>query len=202
MNPRLATLLILSLLGTPLIGGGCGGGGASGSTLTFAPSAEAALEASGVVSTVPGLRVGQFITTGMFTGLRFSIFPFLQSTDTIESARLRLRQVSISGAPYAVHGSVVADHVDFGLSLGAGDHSAPVLASALGVLSSDATLGFKEVDVTSAVAAAVAGNALTVDFLLRFNDLTLSPILDFASFESEAGGLGTPDGPELIVTYR
>lgn len=202
-------LLVLALLGTPLLGAGCGGGGAASggsSTLTFSPSTNVTLQASGTatgtVSTLAGLQVGQFLTIRMVTGLRFGLFPFLGSANTIDSARLRLRQVSTSGEPYLVHGSVVADHVDFGLSLGAGDASPPVVTSDLGVLSSDATLGIKELDVTAAVAAAVAANSLTIDFLLRFNDLTLSPVVDYASFEDAAGGLGTPDGPQLIVTYR
>jgi hypothetical protein len=195
-------LALVTLVGS----GGCGGGGGDGDggdpTFTFAPSSDAGLIIGGGVNGAPGLQVGRSGSQGLVAGVRFSIFPFLDSGDTILSARLRLRQVSVTGAPYPALGNVVVDYVDFGGSLGAGDDAAPVISSVLTPLSSDATLGFKEVDVTAQVAAAAAGNSFVVDFLLRFSALAVTPSNDFASFENQAGSLGTPDGPELIVTYR
>lgn len=191
------------LLGALVFGPGCGGGGGTGtSTLTFQTTTAVSIQSSGVLEGTAGLKVGQFVTIGLATGLRFGLFPFLDHDDTIVSARLRLRQVAVSGTPYPDFGSVVVDRVDFGAALGAGDQAPPVLASAIGTLSSDATLGVKEVDVTAQVAAAVALDAFTIDFRLRFGGLLLRPTVDIASFEDAAGGLGTADVPQLIVEYR
>jgi hypothetical protein len=108
----------------------------------------------------------------------------------------------VNGFPYNVHGNVVVDYVDFGLALGAGDDVPLVLTANVGTLSSDATLGYKELDVTAQVVAAAAANNFNVDFFVRFSALVLGPPVDYVSFEDVEGGLGTPDRPELVVVYQ
>jgi hypothetical protein len=192
------TLLAILALGLA----GCGGGGGGDVTLTLVPVTALTLNSSGVVQPGPGHKAGQFVTIGLYTGLRFGIFPFLDQDDTIVSARLRVRQVSVNGTPYAIHGDVVVDEVDFGAALAAGDQSPTVLDSAIGILFPDATLGIGEVDVTAQVAAAAAADQFFLDFFLRFDALVLGPPVDYANFEDENGGLGTPDVPQLVVVYR
>lgn len=203
MSTSRAARVLAVLFLSSVAGAGCGGGGGSGNTTaTFVPSTAANLQSNGTLETTPGMKVGQSNSVGIATGLRFGLFPFLDHADTIVSARLVLRQMSVTGTPYPDFGSVVVDVVDYGASLGAGDQSPPVSASAVGTLSSDATLGLKEVDVTSQVAAAAAADSFVIDFRLRFSGLVLRPSTDIATFEDPGHDLGTPDGPQLIVQYR
>jgi hypothetical protein len=192
----LVTLAALAL-------GGCGGGGDSGpgqTTLTFAPSTALTVYSTGSTNGASGLHVGQQNNVSSKGGIRFPLFPFVDANDVIVSARLRVKQTAPVGAPYAVHGAVVVDHVDFGFALQGDDTGATVLGAVPGTLSSDATLGIKEIDVTAAVAAAAAANDFTVDFFLRFDAVALSAGTDYAVFDDHLAGSG--NAPELVVVYQ
>src|SRR5262249_7099359 len=157
-------LVIAALILAPCATSACGGGGGGGSgvgTITFGPSTDLTLVSDGSDGGT-GLSVGDTVSNlGLRVGLRFGLFPFLPANATILSAKLHLRQRNVAGAPYAAFTNVLVDRVDFGLSLTAADFAPVVLTPNVGTISSDATLGVKELDVTAAVAADAAVNALT-----------------------------------------
>jgi hypothetical protein len=185
---------------------GCGGGGGGGggtSILTFAPSTDLTLVSDGSPG-ASGLAVGDTAANlTLRTGLRFGIFPFLPVNATIDSAQLQLRQTAIAGVPYTALGSVLVDRVDFGLTLSASDFSPTVLTTNIGTLSNSTTLVVKELDVTAAVQADHAANALTSDFLLRFTSVgNVNATADTAVFEDQENTFATGVTPLLVVTYH
>jgi hypothetical protein len=196
------SLRVVLGLGAGLALAGCGGGGGDSgpTTIALSPSSAGTLHDNGLPNGFAGIRVGQSANESLRGGLRFPLFPFVDSGDTILSATLRVKQTGTVGSPYTVHGALVVDHVDFGASMNSDDHDPTVLASNIGTLSSDATLGFKELDVTAEVAAAVAASDFTVDFLLRFTAVVLSPGTVVAEFADHLGA--AVDAPQLVVVYE
>jgi hypothetical protein len=183
--------------------GACGGGGGGETTATFIPTSDLTL-VSDASPRAAGLNVGD--TAGNLStraGLRFGIFLGIPSGAVITSAKLVLQQQSVAGNPYGLLGTMVVDRVDFGGNLTASDFGAPVLTPNLGTLSSSATLGAKEVDVTAAVAADVAAGDLTSDFVVRFTTATsANATADVARCEDAENTFGTGVLPTLVVTYR
>ncbi len=118
---------------------------------------------------------------------------------TIKTANLRLYQKSVTGTPYASHGSLVLDHVDLGSSLDAGDYQSVALDSSFAVLSPDASTGIKQVNVLQKVRADVAGARTMTHFRLRFSlkDGNSDGVTDNVSFRSAAEF----PPPLVIVTY-
>jgi hypothetical protein len=165
-----ATLAWLLLAGLA----GCGGGG--GGLATSSQSLPAVLDGfvtdDGFVDTATSSAIAVGDTDGTFDNHARGFVRFDRSNlppgATIVSATLRLHQSAVVGSPYATHGDVVVDHVDVGTSLDAGDFGALPLIPALGVLSDDAGIESKDVDVTAAVLADVLAGRITSDFRLYF----------------------------------
>jgi hypothetical protein len=185
---------------------GCGGSGGDGgeSTLTFAPSTDATVRSDTAIFTSGGIIVGDTsVNVGERGALRFALFPFLPANAVILSARLQLRQVFTVGSPFGL-GNIVVDRADFGATLGTGDFAPVILTANLGTLSNSMTPGVRELDVTAAIAADVASQDLTSDFLLRFSvnqsNNNLDP--DEVRFNDVENSPTPADAPTLIITYR
>jgi hypothetical protein len=125
---------------------------------------------------------------------------------TIVSAVLVANQANVVGTPYATHGVVLVDHVDFGAALDGGDFGAAALTAGLATLSSDATAGSKAAGVTSAVVADRAAARTTTQFRLRFSllDTDVDGAADVALFTDGERSDSSPPGtePTLRVTYN
>jgi hypothetical protein len=123
---------------------------------------------------------------------------------SVASATLRLHQISVIGSPYSELGNVVVDHVDYGAALsGLEDFSVPALASGVGTLSTDATLGLRTLSVTARVQADVTAGRARSQFRLRFSPTEASDDgnSDFAQF-ADAGYVIAAEVPQLEVRYR
>ncbi len=116
---------------------------------------------------------------------------------------LRMHQSAVIGAPYATLGSVIVDHVDIGLTLDAADFGAAALQAGVGLLSSDATVGPKSLDVTSQVLADIAAARPRSGFRLRFPVASDADAADdFAQFNDGEDSFGNGLLPFLIVSYE
>jgi hypothetical protein len=125
----------------------------------------------------------------------------LPSGATIVGATLSLYQAGSTGAPYAELGNVVVEHVDYGDMLDPTDYATTPLGGTAATLSTNATVGYKTVDVTARVAADVAAARSRSQFRLRFSTLDSNNDggSDFAQFnDAEAAA----NRPVLSVTYR
>jgi hypothetical protein len=197
-------LLALTLVGST----GCGGGGDGGgqTTLTFVPSTDGTVKSDGTFEASGGTRItvgdnsGNIASRGI---LRFGIVPFVPAGAVILSAKLRLRQQDVTGTPFPQLGTIVVDHVDPGVTIDGADYNAPVLTANIGTLSSDATGGIKEIDVTAAVVADLAGPGFNANFLVRFTSPTNSNAsADGVTFDDSENQIGTGTPPQLVITYQ
>lgn len=122
----------------------------------------------------------------------------------VELATLRLYQASSAGTPYTSLGNVVVDHVNYGALLTAAAFDQTAIASSIGVLSSNATIEYKTLAVTSAVQDDVSIGRARSQFRLRMsiigsdNDGTNDSVT-FSDAELSCC-LGQP--PQLVITYR
>lgn len=180
----------------------CGGGGGGGSqSFSFPGNAFN----DGYVTTQPAVirggfsvalgwdPINGFVVRGFFRFLHTGIPP----SAVIDSAILSANQSEVFGDPYGVlGGGVLVDHVDMEAMLYVEDFDFVALSPAFGVLSSDATLGPKTLDVTAEVQADVTATRPYTDFRLRFPldnpaDRTLSGGVFFTDTE-DAAATGLP----------
>ena len=70
-------------------------------------------------------------------------------SSTFISATLRVFQEAVNGTPYTNLGSITIDHVDYGPTLEAANYNQAALQENIGILSNNATLEFKTLDVTA-----------------------------------------------------
>ena len=200
-----AVLGLCALVACELGGSGNGGNG-PGPDVTVTLGSTASLDGwvrtDGNAQTTNGLTGDLSVVTGQ--GYR-QFFSFDLSTippgSTVTSATLRLYQAFVIGSPYTELGSVAVDHLDYGDMLCCGDYDAAALASA-GTLSSDASVGYKQLVVTARVQADLAAARTRTQFRLRFSaaDFTNDGGSDNAQFnEAEAPGGNLP---QLVVTYH
>lgn len=115
----------------------------------------------------------------------------------IQGAVLWLYQSNVVNTPYTNGSRVVVDLFEHGVSLEMADHCVTASSSELGVLSSNADLGWKSVDVTTALNYVLALDHDLLQFRLRFLYLPYSNA--YAEFRS---GDAFPSGfaPRLDVT--
>lgn len=190
--------------------GACGGGGGSDEprqvTLLGIPSMDGLLRNGSAIPTL-ALSIGNFLDLGpppeasenrsMST---FDLSPLPSGADVV-SAVVTLTQFFVPGTAYVGRGPAILDHVNIGVDLSGDDFAGGTLASNIGVLSTDATLGPKSLDVTAQVAADVAAGRTRSSFRLRFQsvvpDLTSGRIASFGDAEGTSGS--TP--PTLVVTF-
>jgi hypothetical protein len=122
----------------------------------------------------------------------------------IVSAQLRADQYVVFGTPYATLGTVLVDHLEYGL-LDETDFAARALQEGLGPFSKDASLGAKTVDVSAAVAQDLAVGRTRTQYRLRFSPTETDGNTqnDFASFaEADAAVTGQGQAPVVAVTAR
>ena len=128
----------------------------------------------------------------------------LPSSITLVSARLELHQATVRGTPFATLGNVVLEAVDYGTSLEAGDFDvAPLSGGALG-LSTDPTLGTKQLDVLPILDDAVQQGRPRWQIRLRFSALGsdadhITDAVEFGDAETSTPG---SLAPRLIVEFR
>ena len=205
MNARHVLLICVAGLATS-----CGGGGSGASFSTFAFPSNAFND--GYVTTQPAvLRDSVSVAVGWDGLNEFVIRGFYRFLHTgipagakIHSATLWTYQFEVEGDPYAaLGGGVVVDHIDMGEELYVEDFDSPALSSAFGVLSTDATLGVRTLDVKTEVQADVDALRPYTDFRLRFPvDAGEARSQDGVFFSDAEDGAATGFPPFLIVSWK
>lgn len=204
-----AALLLAGALPLGACGGGGGGGGSDAprqATLLGIPSMDGLLR-NGFALPAQELIIGNFVVLGppleafeMRSMSTFDLTPLPAGADVV-SAVVTLTQFSVTGTTYVGRAPAILDHVNIGTSLSGDDFNGGTLASNIGVLSADATLGPKSLDVTAQVAADIAAGRTRSSFRLRFQnvlaDLTTGRFAQFGDAEGTRGS--TP--PTLVVTF-
>jgi hypothetical protein len=204
--------LLLVMAATALLAG-CGGSGGGDETVTLRILADA--DKDGFV-----LNIGTFSATGNgpatgdidsimpgVGGRMFYSFPLaaIPPGATIQSATLEVTQEAVIGTPYATHGVLLLDHLDYGPALDGGDFFLVALTSAFAVISVSPDLGTKSADVTARVTADLAAARPNSQYRLRFsvvdtdNDGNADACLWTDAELSGGGPVGTE--PRLLVTY-
>lgn len=154
-------------------------------------------------TTNDAIAVGETAIAGVmqrsFVGFDLSTIP---AGSTIMSATLRVYQFNIDNSPYAnLGGAIRVDVVDFGTSLDSTDYSSTALASNIGNISTNPTLEWKTMDVTSQAHSRVS--ARYIQFRLYFPGSAAPPTQDLAAFVSaDHTSSDSSDAPQLAVTYR
>lgn len=201
-----AVLLIACLVGSC----GSGGGDSSPATRQFIFGGEddrdGMVSNDGIVNRTLAPFLGDI--DGSMNGQVFRQFfsfyiDLLPPGATVVSAELWLFQQDTSGTPFTDLGSIVVDHMFYDL-LGAADFAAAPLAANIGTLSTDPAVGYRILDVTSAVQADFAAGRPRSQYRLRFDPIesdgdSSTDIVSFNDTENswnERGGL-----PLLIVQY-
>lgn len=122
---------------------------------------------------------------------------------TIVSATLRIYQ-DLASDPYGDSklGNVLVDHVNFGTSLDSADFGAAALTSNIGAISTNSTLEWKTLDVTTYVQNDLNSGRTSSQFRLRFTNTSNGPPQNQAIFESAENYRSTNNKPELVVIYQ
>lgn len=123
---------------------------------------------------------------------------------TIEQATLKIYQVSVVGDPYGAGLRVMLDHLDYGTTLEHADFSAASLSSSFTTLSTNASVGWKEVDVTDQVRSDLSNNRERSQYRLHMATETVGGTVtgDFAYFEAADNSTGSGYTPQLVVRYH
>ena len=126
-------------------------------------------------------------------------------TAKVVSATLRLFQANVVGQPYTDLGNVIADHVNYGPSLDGGDYNGGTITSNIGTLSTNATIEYKTLDVTSRVQSDVATGQVRTQYRLRFTtDFNNDGNNDLVFFSDAEGScdafeLALANPPQLVI---
>lgn len=124
---------------------------------------------------------------------------------TIEQATLRLYQTNVIGDPYgAGGGSIKVDHMDYGSSFENSDYGMAALSTSFATLSSNATVGWKEADVTDSVRTDLQNSRPRSQYRIHLTtEATGGNVTgDFAYFESAGNNVGTGNTPQLVIRYH
>lgn len=128
----------------------------------------------------------------------------IPSGATIKKATLRLYQSKIpAGNPYGVGGNLKVDHLVYGDSLDDADYSAPALSSSFATLTANATVEWKDADVTDRVKDDIANARSRSQYRIHFStENTGGDVIgDFAYFEAAENSNGSGNTPQLVVEY-
>jgi len=205
------TFGLCSLLACELDGGaaGPGGGPGTGPEMTVNLLSTGALDGWVRSDGNSGATGGPAITGDLDAGAPALGYRQLYSFDltpvpagsVVTSATLQLYQAAVGGTPYVDLGNVIVDHVDYGAALNAAAYSVTALASNVGVLSSDVTIGSKTLVVTARVQADVAAARTRAQFRVRFSnfDSNNDAGSDYAQFTDAEFFSNVP---VLVVKYR
>ncbi len=225
MQTRSVSFSLLSLGFIGFIGlllASCGSGGGSGSRgpgvapLPPLSSVQVATSSAGLDGfiTTPqvtylgaGLAIGD--QDGSYNGWggarSFVSFdhPSVPAGATIQSVVLRVYVEHVSGTPHVSLGPLVATHVDIGPSLESTDITTGVLVFNVGTLAHDASLGWKELDVTARYELDVLAGRTRTQFRLecRNDDFNSDGIDDFIMVQDGEGSQLSLNIPELVITY-
>ena len=123
---------------------------------------------------------------------------------TVKKATLRLYQKQIIGDPYGAGGSLKIDHLVYGDGLDDADYGVAALSSSFATLTNNATLEWKDSDVTDSVKDDLGNARSQSQYRIHFStENTGGDVLgDFAYFESaENAPDGTGNTPQLVVEY-
>lgn len=204
----LAAVACLAVGGS--LGGGCGGSGPAPDPITFTvvgtPALDGFVNALGSVTLDGDLGAGdQEAPAQQDRGLRFFVsfdISSLAPTLHVVTATLRVTQKAVVDTPYVL-GPLLVDHVEYGAVLEAGAYDRSPLASAVGTLSTDATLETKTVTVTDAVQSDLTGRRGRSQYRIRFPIETNGDDLsNQAVFHSSETTVLLALRPTLIITYR
>jgi hypothetical protein len=203
-RPLLLTLLTLT---------GCGGSGGGGE-----PSAPVTVVIPSTPARDGNIRPGGFVyMSSMFVGDIDGISPGMTqrsvvgfdligsgipSGATIVSATLALQQSPGWGTPYTDLGNLLVDHVDLGAGIDGTDFTGGTLAAGFGVLSTDAALVVKSLEVGARVQADLTAGRTFSDFRLRFAaDSNGDGADDYIQFNDSENSAPPGPKPVLTVTY-
>lgn len=129
----------------------------------------------------------------------------LPSGITIDQVTLRLYQTSVIGDPYGVGGgSIKVDHLDYGDSLENADYATAAISASFTSISSSATVGWKEADVTDALRSDRTSGRTRSQYRIHLaTENTGGDVTgDFAYFESQDNNTGSGNTPQLVVRYH
>jgi len=146
-----------------------------------------------------------------YYGRGFVGFDISDIQGTVVSATLKIYQIAADGEedPYDDLGEIIVDHVNFGTSLDASENDFgtangnDAIDANVGTISSDSTLEWKTLDVTTQVQNDIDSGRITSQFRFRFttntdeDDKTERVIFGGAE---DTGGTGNT--PELVVVYQ
>lgn len=209
MPVRARTSIVLAL--AAVLAPGCGGSGGP-DDIVVALGGEAALD--GYVRSDTGTAhpdgggpfMGDFVFFGNRVARQFFSFAFvgLPASGQLVSATIRLNQQVVSGTPFTGLGSVLLEHVDYGATLNSSDFGISPLPGGALVLASDASLGVKELDVTTFVASDLAAGRTRSQFRLRFSLMdtdsdSSDDLVQYTDTENSITGTGVP--PQLVLTF-
>lgn len=123
---------------------------------------------------------------------------------TVTKVTLRLYQTKVVGDPYGVGGNLKVDHLAYGDSLDDNDYASAALLSSFSTLTSNATVEWKDVDVTEAVNNDIAEERTRSQFRIHFETENTGGDAtgDFAYFESADNSEGSGNTPKLVIEYH
>lgn len=207
----LAPAVVALLVAGSLVLGSCGGGGGSSDpqevTLLGIPSMDGLLRSGTALPTLV-LSIGNFAIGGpppeaheMRSVATFDLTPLPPGANVI-LAVVTLHQFDVPGTAYNGRAPAILDHVDIGADLSGDDFDGGTLASNIGVLSNDATLGPKTMDVTAQVASDIAAGRTRSSFRLRFQNVVPDTTSSRAARFGDAEGTSGSPPPTLDVTFR
>lgn len=131
----------------------------------------------------------------------FDLTP-LPAGATVTSATLSMYQWVVIGTPYAVLGSQLVDHLDFGATLDPGDFALAALSSGFDTLASDDTIGPKLLSVTAQVVADLTAARVRSQFRIRFAVATDTDASEDSCSFRRADATTASEVPTLSVTYQ
>ncbi|HSJ06539.1 MAG TPA: hypothetical protein VK936_07550, partial [Longimicrobiales bacterium] len=120
----------------------------------------------------------------------------------VRSATLRMFQAEVAGLAAYSSGleSVLVDHIDYGATLGGTDYDIEPLEAATATLSTDATIGFRLVEVAERVQADLDAGRRRTQFRFRWStDILPEPGADGAY--SYWDNTSDPNPPRLTIVY-
>lgn len=123
----------------------------------------------------------------------------LPSGATITEATLRMYQKQIVGTPYSGN-SLIVDHVNYGDSLGSEDYALTPISTAIGTLTANASVEWKDLTVTNEVKKDISDGRSRSQYRIRFSTETTGTDA-WARFESGDNYMGTGNTPQLVIKY-
>ena len=149
------------------------------------------------------IRTGRntFLITHGFLNFKLESIP---GNADVQQAKLKVYQTQIIGDPYSIGIRVMIDHLDYGDSLENTDYSLASLSSSFATLSTNDSIGWREIDITDQVRNDLTNGRSRSQYRLHMATETIggTATSDFAYFESGDNSKDTGNIPELIIKYQ